>query len=163
LWTLVYRTKNNLVTQKVDISCNYGHFRHRVLHNWVLEEYLNPRGRGWRKVGECPVRSSVICTACQILLRWSNKGRLGWVGHVACIKNKKNGYRNKNIGRRPFGRPKDGDITIRFATFLMFLGWFNDAFHTVQIKKNDKWANGCQRLTGKKMEWNFGDVARVLS
>jgi hypothetical protein len=54
------------------------------------------------------------------------------------MENKKNGYRNKNIGRRPFGRPKGGDITIRCKSFLMLPGSFDDALHTAQIKKNDK-------------------------
>ena len=34
------------------------------------------------------------------------------------MENKRNGYTNKNIGRRPLGRPKGGEITIRSATFL---------------------------------------------
>jgi hypothetical protein len=40
-------------------------------------EYLDLRGRKWREAGEdCILKTFIICTLHQILLRWSNKGKL---------------------------------------------------------------------------------------
>jgi len=54
---------------------------------------------------------------------------------VACMSNKRNGYRSENIGSRSLGGLKGGEIPARFPQFLMLLNLFNDAFHTAQIKK----------------------------
>jgi hypothetical protein len=45
----------------------------------------------------------------------------------------------------------------------MPLGLFNDVFHIAKIKKRQMSVNGCQGLTGKKMERSFRDVAKALS
>ena len=84
--------------------------RLRVFENRVLRRIFEPNREGvtgeWRKLHNEELNDLYFSPNIVRVIKWR---RMRWVGHVACIGEKRGVYRvlvGKHEGKRPLGRPR---------------------------------------------------------